>query len=65
MEQRLGRDVEGFEEPEQSGEADLAYAAFDPADLDRGEAGGVGEVFLGPAALEAGGADVCPELLDI
>jgi hypothetical protein len=63
-EQVLRRDVERFQESEQGGEPGFADSAFDPADLHGGEAGRVREVFLRPAALKAGCADVCSELLD-
>lgn len=63
IEQLAGGDVEGLEQPQQCGEPDLADAAFDPADLDRGEAALFGEVFLCPAALEACFAHACTELL--
>ena len=63
-EQVLGWEVERLQEPKQGGQAYLTDAAFDPADLDGGQASGVGEVFLGPAALVPGLADVCSELLE-
>ena len=64
FEESCGWNVEGLEEAEEGGEADLAAAAFDAADLDGGKAAGVGELFLSPAALEAGLADVVAELLE-
>ena len=48
-EQLVGRDVERGEKPKQCAEPDLAFAPFDPADLNGGEAAAVGEVLLGPA----------------
>jgi hypothetical protein len=64
LEEAAGRDVECVQQTEEGGEADLAAAAFDAADLDSGEAAGVGEVFLGPATMEAGLAHVRAELLE-
>ncbi len=63
VEQPAGGDVERVEQSQQRGQPDLAYSAFDPADLDRGEAALLGEVLLCPAALEACLAHPRAELL--
>lgn len=53
MKQLLGRDFESLEQPKQGAEANLAFAALDPRDLDDGEARLSRELFLGPLAFSA------------
>jgi hypothetical protein len=56
--EQLGwRDTEPAGEAEDNGQAGYFGAALDLADVGGGQAGGVGEVLLGPAAVEAEAAE--------
>lgn len=50
LKQTVGIQIKCPQETKQSCESNLASSAFDPRDLDRGQTGLVGKLFLRPAS---------------